>query len=151
MLLIKPTVFWRCCCRRDRCLRSLKSLTKTKNKGPQANKMWELLAQRTSLKTSFFRALSQVSEIARGPSVTLMLHETIRNDDFKRNTALQHCCDIVSNGCNTGTTLQCSDALLRYKSSLWIVPCNITLRQECRILPYGESVTYLSYRSLLLG
>ena len=31
-------------------------------------------------------------------SFKLMLHETIRNDDFQRNTALQHCCDIVSNG-----------------------------------------------------
>ena len=29
-----------------------------------------------------------------------MLHGTIRNDDFKRNTALQHCYFIVSNGCN---------------------------------------------------
>ena len=25
----------------------------------------------------------------------VMLHETICNDDFQRNTALQHCCDIV--------------------------------------------------------
>ena len=29
-----------------------------------------------------------------------MLHKTIRNDDFYRNTGLQHCCDIVSNGYN---------------------------------------------------
>ena len=28
-------------------------------------------------------------------SLKLMLHETIRNDDFQRNTALQHCYDIV--------------------------------------------------------
>ena len=35
-----------------------------------------------------------------------MLHETIRNDDFERNTALQHCCDIVSNDCNVVPTLQ---------------------------------------------
>ena len=27
----------------------------------------------------------------------MMLHETVRNDDFQRNTALQHCCDIVLN------------------------------------------------------
>ena len=26
-----------------------------------------------------------------------MLHETIRNDDLQRNTALQHCCHIVQN------------------------------------------------------
>ena len=36
-----------------------------------------------------------------------MLHETIRNDDFLRNTALQNdCCDIVSNGYNIVPTLQ---------------------------------------------
>ena len=35
-----------------------------------------------------------------------MLHETIRNDDFWRSTALQHCCDIVSNSYNIVPTLQ---------------------------------------------
>ena len=42
------------------------------------------------------------------PSLLLkvMLHETIRNDDFKRNRALQHCCDIVWNSYNTVPTLQ---------------------------------------------
>ena len=35
-----------------------------------------------------------------------MLHETIRNDDFKRNTGLQHCRDIVLNGHNIVPTLQ---------------------------------------------
>ena len=35
----------------------------------------------------------------------MMLQEKIRNDDFKRNTALQHCCDIVSNSYNTGPAL----------------------------------------------
>ena len=34
-----------------------------------------------------------------------MLHGMIRNDDFLRNAALQHCCDIVSNGCNIVPTL----------------------------------------------
>ena len=33
-------------------------------------------------------------------SVKVMLPWTIRNDDFNRNTALQHCCDIVLNGYN---------------------------------------------------
>ena len=42
----------------------------------------------------------------RRTSDKVMLHETIRNDDFLRNTALQHCCDIVSNGYNIGPTLQ---------------------------------------------
>ena len=35
-----------------------------------------------------------------------MLHETIRNDDFLRNTGLQHCCYIASNGVNVVPTLQ---------------------------------------------
>ena len=53
--------------------------------------------------------------------------DVTRDDDFYRNTALHHCCDIVSNGCNIVPTLS---ALLRYKSSLRIVPCNITLKQK---------------------
>ena len=32
--------------------------------------------------------------------VKMMLLETIRNDDFQRNTALQHCSDVVLNGYN---------------------------------------------------
>ena len=36
----------------------------------------------------------------------MMLHKTIRNDDFQRNTALQHYCDIVSNVYNIVPTLQ---------------------------------------------
>ena len=40
-------------------------------------------------------------------SLKVMLHGTIiRNNDFSRNTALQHCCDIVSNGCHIVATLQ---------------------------------------------
>ena len=36
----------------------------------------------------------------------VMLHETIRKNDFERNPALQHCCDIVLNGYNIVPTLQ---------------------------------------------
>ena len=35
-----------------------------------------------------------------------MLHGTIRNDDFYRNTALQYCCDIVWNSYNIVPALQ---------------------------------------------
>ena len=57
--------------------------------------------------------------------VKVMLHGTISNDDFYRNTTRR---------CNVGTMLrpletmlkQCCDAVLRYKSSLRIVSCNIT-------------------------
>ena len=34
-----------------------------------------------------------------------MLRGTIRNDDFQRKAALQHCCDIISNGCSIVPTL----------------------------------------------
>ena len=44
-------------------------------------------------------------------SLKVMLHETIRNDDFERNTALQHCCDIVSNGYNIVPALRLCAAL----------------------------------------
>ena len=40
-----------------------------------------------------------------------MSHETIRDEDFQRNTALQYCCNIVLNGCNIVPTLQCCVAL----------------------------------------
>ena len=40
-----------------------------------------------------------------------MLPETIRNDVFLRNTALQHCCDIISNGYNIVSALQSCAAL----------------------------------------
>ena len=36
----------------------------------------------------------------------VMLHEMIRNGDFQRNTALQHCSNIVSNGHNIVPALQ---------------------------------------------
>ena len=38
--------------------------------------------------------------------IKVTLHETIRNGDFYRNTALQHCCDIVSNSYSIVPTLQ---------------------------------------------
>ena len=43
--------------------------------------------------------------------IKVTFHETIRNDDFQRNTVLQHCCDIVSNGYNIVPTLQLCVAL----------------------------------------
>ena len=39
-------------------------------------------------------------------SLKVMFYGKIRNDGFKRNTALRHCCDIASNGCNIALTLQ---------------------------------------------
>ena len=43
--------------------------------------------------------------------IKVMLHETIRNDDFQRNTVLPHCCDIVLNGDNIVLALQFCAAL----------------------------------------
>ena len=54
-----------------------------------------------------------------------MLHETIRNDDFYRNTELQHCCDIVSNGYNIVPKLQRCAALK-------IVVANRSVKREIR-------------------
>ena len=48
------------------------------------------------------------------------------HDDFQRNTTFQRCCDIVSNVCNIVPTF--CYAVLRKKSSLRIVQCNITLK-----------------------
>ena len=40
------------------------------------------------------------------PFIKVVLQDTIRNDDFYRNTALQHWFDIVSNGYNIVPALQ---------------------------------------------
>ena len=48
----------------------------------------------------------------------VVLHRTIRNDDFKRSTALQHCRDIVSNSCNIVPTL-CYIKSGRFIEILW--------------------------------
>ena len=45
-----------------------------------------------------------------------LLHETTRSDDFWRNTALKHCCEIISNDYNIVPTVR-------------IVSCNITLKR----------------------
>ena len=44
-------------------------------------------------------------------SFKMMLHGMIRNDDFQHNRALQHCCNIESNGCNVVPTFQSCVAL----------------------------------------
>ena len=56
-----------------------------------------------------------------------MLHKTIRNDDFYRNTALQHCCDIVSNSYNIVP-------IMRRCVALKIVRCE----SSCVISPLGR-------------
>ena len=45
-------------------------------------------------------------------SFKVILQETIRNDDFWHNRALQHCWDIVLNACNIVPTLQRCVALI---------------------------------------
>ena len=56
-------------------------------------KSWNLLRLYIKLYTAFLY-------------VKVMLHQTIRNEDFWRNTVLQHCCDIVSNSYHIVPTLQ---------------------------------------------
>ena len=59
----------------------------------------------------------------------VILHGTIHNDDFYRNTALQHCCDIVSNSSNIVPTLfqHCNDVLAENRRC---GSCNITFMLE---------------------
>ena len=52
-----------------------------------------------SLDNKLFNDLSLERQV-NFVSVKVMLPWTIRNDDFNRTTALQHCCDIVLNGYN---------------------------------------------------
>ena len=54
-----------------------------------------------------------------GRGLKVMLHETIRSDDFLRNTVLPHCCDIVSDSYNIVSTLQrlCCANIRRCESS----------------------------------
>ena len=57
----------------------------------------------------------------------MMLHRTIRSDDFERNTALQHCCDVVSNSCNIAT--QCRAKSCRCESSRVTSPLGSSSRR----------------------
>ena len=57
-----------------------------------------------------------------------MLHQTIRNDNFKRNTTLQHCCDIVSNGYNNVPTSQLTLCYAKNRRTLWLQFLNIVAR-----------------------
>ena len=50
--------------------------------------------------------------------IKVMLQKTIRNDDFQRNTALQYCCDILSNTYNIVP-------ILRRRVALKIVVANL--------------------------
>ena len=54
-----------------------------------------------SVVTASFCSLTSLRNLDNKQGILkVMLHGTIRNDDFQSNAALQHCCDIVSNGCN---------------------------------------------------
>ena len=60
--------------------------------------------------------------------VKVMLHRTIRDNDFKCNTVLQHCCYIPLNDCNTVPKFE--PCVMCQKSSLRIVPCTIIFRES---------------------
>ena len=67
-------------------------------------------------------------------TLKVMLNETIRNVDFKRNTLLQRCCDIVQNDYNIVLALQRFVALK-------IVPCNIAFKGLTRLRTTRPQVT----------
>ena len=56
--------------------------------------------------SNILRRACAVINQAKLVTIKVMLHGTIRNDDFWCNTALQHCRHIVSNGYNIGPALQ---------------------------------------------
>ena len=61
----------------------------------------------------------------RKTALKVMLHGTIRKNDFYRNPALQCCNNVVTIQNNVATILQqCCNAVLRYESSLRIVSSN---------------------------
>ena len=60
--------------------------------------------------------------------VTRRRDNTICNDDFQWDTALQHCCNPVLNSCNIDPTLQRCTFVAQ--SSLRIVSWNITLKKK---------------------
>ena len=64
----------------------------------------------------------------------VMLQETIRNDDFKRNAALQRCSYIVSNCYNIVPTLQPCVALE-------IVVANRPVYNHLKEVPHSHKVT----------
>ena len=57
------------------------------------------------LRSMIIFVFPSVVSFTRG-SFKVILQETIRNDDFWHNRALQHCWDIVLNACNILPTLQ---------------------------------------------
>ena len=59
-----------------------------------------------------------------------MFHGTVRNSDFQCNTALQNCCDIVSNGYNIILTLQRCVVLRIIIANCSVHTCNITLKRH---------------------
>ena len=70
--------------------------------------MW-VVKRATSLFNSFcYNVTRQVARflLLVFPYLQVMLDKTICNDDFQGNTALQHCCDVVSNCYNIVPTMQ---------------------------------------------
>ena len=65
----------------------------------------------------------------------VMLHETIRNDDFQRNTALQHCCDIVSNSYSIVPTLFRIVTALFQHCFEQLQHCSNIVLNSCNIVP----------------
>ena len=78
----------------------------------------------TPLGLETFASITQSDAIYPG-TLKMMLHETIRNDDFQINKALQHCCDIVSNCYNIVPKWQRCFALKIVAANR--PECNITL------------------------
>ena len=67
--------------------------------------------------------VTRTSNLQKSSRFKVMLHGMIRQDGFYRNTMLKQCCNHEKQGRYNVAT-----AALRLKSSLRIVPCDITFR-----------------------
>ena len=69
-------------------------------------------------------------------TLKVMLHGTINNDDFQRNTALQHCCYIGLNGCNIVSTFEPCVALKIVVSSRVTSPLGLERLNQLSVSAY---------------
>ena len=77
----------------------------------------------------------------------VVLQGTICNNEFWRNTALQHCCNTVS---MVAKLFQHCNAVLCWKSSLQIVLCNIIFNKKSSLLYVMTIKTAVTVESVQL-
>ena len=86
-----------------------------------------LLQQLNKMRARTAQNVHQLSQLF----LKVVLQGTICNNEFWRNTALQHCCNTVS---MVAKLFQHCNAVLCWKSSLQIVLCNIIFNRKSSLL-----------------